>query len=132
MHVDGACHCGAIAYEAVIEEDKVQICHCTDCQTLSGAPFRASAPALAANFKLLRGAPKTYVKTAESGNKRVQAFCGDCGAPIYATEEGRPRYFNLRLGAIRQRAEIVPKRRIWCGSALAWSLDVRTIPEKSV
>ena len=128
MHVDGACHCGAIAYEAQIETDKVQACHCTDCQVLSGAPFRASAPAKPENFRLLRGTPKTYVKTAESGNRRVQAFCGDCGSPIYATEFGEPRYFNLRLGAIRQRAAIVPVRRIWCGSALAWSVDLREIP----
>jgi hypothetical protein len=31
---------------------------------------------------LLSGTPKTYVKTAESGNKRLHAFCGSCGTPI--------------------------------------------------
>ncbi|HEY4115326.1 MAG TPA: GFA family protein [Rhizomicrobium sp.] len=82
MNVEGQCHCGRIAYEAVVNENVAGICHCTDCQTFSGSPFRASVPAEAGDFHLLRGEPKTYVKTADSGNKRAQAFCGDCGTPI--------------------------------------------------
>ncbi|MEE2981361.1 MAG: hypothetical protein VYA71_07460 [Pseudomonadota bacterium] len=40
MDVDGGCHCGHVTYQAVIEPDRVFVCHCTDCQTLSGATFR--------------------------------------------------------------------------------------------
>jgi len=128
MQVEGRCHCGSIAYEALVDEDKAAICHCTDCQALSGAPFRASVPARAEDFKLTGGTPRRYVKTADSGNKRVQTFCGDCGAPIYATSFEDPEVFNLRLGAIAQRAQIVPKRQIWCGSALGWAMDIRAVP----
>lgn len=41
MIVHGRCHCGAIAYEAEVEPGNVNICHCRDCQTLTG---RHSAP----------------------------------------------------------------------------------------
>ena len=34
-------------------------------------------------FRLLAGKPKEYVKTAESGGKRAQGFCPDCGTAIY-------------------------------------------------
>src|SRR5262245_4627881 len=37
MKVDGRCHCGYITYEAEIDPEKVMICHCTDCQTLTGS-----------------------------------------------------------------------------------------------
>jgi hypothetical protein len=40
MKVDGHCHCGQIRYEAEIDADKVNICHCTDCQTLAGTSYR--------------------------------------------------------------------------------------------
>jgi hypothetical protein len=40
MKIDGRCHCGYITYEAEIDPEKVMICHCTDCQTLSGSAFR--------------------------------------------------------------------------------------------
>lgn len=54
MKVDGQCHCGAIAYEAEVQEVSITICHCTDCQTHSGSAFRANifAPATSFLYKL--------------------------------------------------------------------------------
>ena len=40
MKVSGRCYCGQISFEAAIQPDKVWVCHCTDCQTLSGSAFR--------------------------------------------------------------------------------------------
>ena len=45
MKIDGSCYCGYITYEATIDPEQIGICHCTDCQTLSGSPYRASVPA---------------------------------------------------------------------------------------
>jgi len=88
MKIDGGCHCGRISYEADIDPDYVIICHCTDCQALSGAPYRATVPVKAENFKL-HGQPKIYIKTADSGNKRALAFCADCGSAIYSTSRSK-------------------------------------------
>ncbi len=128
MKIHGNCHCGAIAYEAEVNPDKAVICHCGDCQTLSGAPFRASVPAKAADFHILKGKPRVYVKTAESGNRRAQGFCADCGSAIYATTAGDPQFYNLRLGAVKERAQIPPFRQIWCESALDWAQDISALP----
>ncbi len=35
MKVDGACFCGHITYQAEVDEARVAICHCTDCQANS-------------------------------------------------------------------------------------------------
>lgn len=128
MKIEGRCHCGAIAYEAVVDPQKASLCHCADCQTLSGAPFRASVPAMTEDFHILRGQPKVYVKTAASGAKRVQAFCADCGTPIYAAAAENPTQYNLRLGVVAQRAEIPPLKQRWCSSALVWAQDVAGLP----
>ena len=45
MKIDGGCHCGNITYSAEIDPENVGICHCTDCQTLSGTAFRTSVRA---------------------------------------------------------------------------------------
>ncbi len=37
MKIEGRCHCGQITYEAVVDADKVAICHCSDCQLLTGS-----------------------------------------------------------------------------------------------
>jgi len=130
MNVDGHCHCGAIAYEAEIDPGTVGICHCTDCQQLTGTAYRVSVPVQDGTFRLSRGTPKLYRKTtAESGTHRLHAFCPDCGSPIYARSvDDPPRYFFLRVGSIRQRAQLPPKRQIWCRSALPWAMDIGNVP----
>ena len=122
MQVDGQCHCGAIAFTARIDPERVRICHCTDCQQLSGTAFRVVAPCAETDFKLLRGTPRIYVKVADSGNRRQQAFCGDCGSPLYATsdEPAGARKLGLRVGVLAQRASLVPKRQYFFRSALPW------------
>lgn len=130
MQIEGRCHCGKIAYEATVDPDAVGICHCTDCQTLSGSPYRVAIPAAATDFVLLRGEPKIYVKTAESGTKRAQAFCRDCGTPIYAAAPHDPSTYSLRIGAIIQRAALRPRRQIWCRSALPWSMDISAVEKR--
>ena len=64
MKIDGKCHCGHIAYEAEIDPSQVYICHCTDCQAISGTAFRWAVPVAEGAFTLLSGKPKTYIKTA--------------------------------------------------------------------
>jgi hypothetical protein len=128
MKIDGRCHCGKIRYEAEIDPDRVILCHCTDCQTISGAPYRANVPVPAGQFTL-QGQPKTYEKTADSGNRLVTAFCGDCGSALYSSRLEKPVYLNLRLWGVTQRAELVPKRQGWCRSAMPWAMDISRIPQ---
>jgi hypothetical protein len=45
------------------------ICHCADCQTLSGSAFPTVAFTREGTFKLLSGKLKIYIKTGESGTK---------------------------------------------------------------
>jgi hypothetical protein len=121
MDVTGRCQCGAITYKASVDPEKVSICHCTDCQTFSGSAYRLAVPAPAESFKLLSGQPKIYVKTAESGNKRAQGFCGNCGSAIYAAAVTNTPSYSLRVGGLDQRAQLPPRRQIWCKSALPWA-----------
>jgi hypothetical protein len=126
VRIDGGCHCGRISYEADIDPDKVGVCHCTDCQTLSGSAFVVYIP-VPKEALTLRGEPKLYLKTAESGNRRAQAFCPECGTRIYASADTDPQVFNLRIGTVHQRASLAPKTQLWCRSALPWTMDLGSI-----
>jgi hypothetical protein len=84
-----------------------------------------SVRATEGTFKILTGEPTVYVKTAESGAKRVQAFCPRCGSPIYAAPAGaEPKTYNIRVGTARQRDQLVPRVQIWCRSAQRWLGDL--------
>ena len=124
MKIEGGCHCGHITYEADIDPDTTSICHCTDCQTLSGSAYRTNVRTNKGAFKLLTGQPKLYIKTAESGNQRAQAFCPECGSPIYSTTVTDPQIYGLRVGTIRQRTQLKPRTQGWCRSAQSWVSDL--------
>ena len=130
MKIDGTCHCGAISFEAEIDVKQVLICHCSDCQTLSGTAYRTVVPALADSFRLLQGTVTTYIKTAEDGTARTQTFCPQCGTPIYAGPvEGQSGMLGIRVGSIRQRAQLTPQRQYYCRSAQPWVADLKAIPQ---
>lgn len=129
MKVQGSCHCGDIRFEAEVDPATVTLCNCTDCQVLSGSAYRVSVPAAASSYRLLSGSPRVYLKTADSGSIRRHAFCPNCGAPIGATADtDAPTSVMLRVGGLAQRADLPPRKQIWCKSTLAWSRDVSGVP----
>jgi hypothetical protein len=130
MKINGRCHCGYVTFEAEADPETTTICNCTDCQTMSGAPLRAVIITRPGTFVLLSGKPTEYRKTADSGNVRLQGFCPQCGTALYATSiDDEPKAYNVRLGALRQRNELVPRRQIFVRSQQAWVNDLNSIPK---
>jgi hypothetical protein len=130
MRIDGSCHCGFITIEGEADPDTTQICHCTDCQTGTGSAFRVSIPVPGTTLKMT-GQPSLYLKTtADSGRPRVQAFCPKCGSPIYSTTPGdgmQPSY-TVRVGILRQRDQLIPRRQNWFRSARPWVTELTAVP----
>jgi hypothetical protein len=130
MKIDGACHCGEITFTAEIDPSRVMICNCTDCQVQSGGPFRMVVLAPIESFEL-QGQPRSYVKVAESGNRRAQMFCPTCATPLFACAPENPTSVSIRLGCVKQRRELVPAAQIWKRSALPWLPNLQAIPGSS-
>ncbi|MCM2472558.1 GFA family protein [Rhizobium sp. CG5] len=129
MQIDGQCHCGFVTYEAEVDPNDVSICHCSDCQTLTGSAFRVTAIARRQDVRLTSNLPKLYTKTGDNGQKRLQYFCPECGSPLFTTGEGKDAdVWGVRVGSIRQRAALAPRQQIWCRSALPWIDDIRNLP----
>lgn len=127
MQITGACHCGAITFTAEIDPSRVMVCHCNDCQVLSGSAFRPMVLAMFDNFRL-SGVTKSYVKVAESGHQRAQVFCPECGTQLYATAVDNPTTLNIRLGCIHQRAQLRPSAEIWRRSQAPWLSTLGSMP----
>ncbi len=129
MQIDGQCHCGRITFEAEIDPEIVSVCHCRDCQTLTGSPFRVTALCSADDVRLTAGTPKVYGKRGDNGRMRLQHFCGDCGSPLFTSgESDQTGDWGIRWGSIRQRDALRPVRQIWCQSAAVWIDAVPGLP----
>ena len=123
MHITGGCFCREIEYEAEIDENLIGICHCRDCQILSGAPYRMSTGLPLGNLKVTKGTPNRFSKVADSGATRVMAFCGTCGTHLFA-EPADPNaqnaFVSIRLASADQFADLKPTGEIYCQSRVPW------------
>ncbi|MCH9670825.1 MAG: GFA family protein [Gammaproteobacteria bacterium] len=127
MEIEGGCHCGKVSYKATVNPNNVLLCHCADCQVMSGGPYRTIVPTREDNFEL-DGPTRTYIKTADSGNQRTCVFCPECGTGIYGSSVGDgAKIIGIRGGTVRQIAQLPPQRQIWCGSAMPWLGQVDSI-----
>jgi hypothetical protein len=128
VKIDGACHCGEIAWEAEIDPAAILVCHCTDCRVLGGGAFRWGTLIAKEAFTLRQGTPKLYRKTAASGALRDLAFCGTCGTSLYGTQADHPTTYSLRLSSARQVRELAPTMQMWSESALPWVNQIADLP----
>jgi hypothetical protein len=131
MKVDGQCHCGMVSFEATIDPARVSICHCTDCQTLTGSPFRVTVLCQGERIRMTGKAARIYAKVGDNGRTRFQHFCPECGTPLFTSGEGdEAEDWGIRWGSIRQREHLPPRRQIWCRSAAPWTDSLRALPAR--
>lgn len=129
MKITGGCHCGHVRYEAEIEPERISICHCTDCQRLTGSPYRVTVITGMDAIRMTADPPKIYVKLGDNGRKRFQHFCPQCGSPLFTSgEQGGPSDWGIRWGSIDQRFALKPRRQIWCRSAVPWLDEAISLP----
>jgi len=76
----------------------------------------------------VKGQTKSYIKVAQSGNRRAQVFCPECGTPLWATAPENAISVIIRLGCLKQRADFKPTVQIWQHSALPWVSELASVP----
>lgn len=117
--VTGRCHCGAVALSAEVHPARVFVCHCADCQVLTGSAFRVVAPVVPGSLRV-EGRVKEYARTADSGAVRLQVFCPECGTPLYAVSADPGGLASVRVGVLAERDRLTPTAQLWRRSALPW------------
>jgi len=116
----GRCLCGAVVYELSAEPQMLALCHCRDCQYVSGGEPAAVAVAPAGGFSLIRGQMKAYRSKGASGNLADRHFCEACGTHIVSRLESGP-FFAVKVGTLDEPLALAPQMEIWASSALPWA-----------
>ncbi len=127
----GGCACGAVRYECSAEPLAMVNCHCRDCQRAGGAGSAPSVVVPAAAFKVVAGEPRVYSVRAASGHTAHRVFCGDCGAPLFASTSGRTDAVALRAGSLDDPSWFRPLAEVWVESAQPWDNLTPGVPHFS-
>lgn len=116
----GGCQCGQLRYEVNAEPLSVYVCHCTECQRQSGAAFGMSVLVPRAAFRFVKGDPRRYSRTADSGRVIDGDFCDNCGVRPVHYPRANDTVAILKPGTLDDTSWLHPVGHIWTNSAQAW------------
>jgi hypothetical protein len=118
----GGCLCGAIRYAVSQPITELRVCHCRDCQKMSGTGGSVNAAIPSATLQITQGTPKRYTVTADSGRTLHRFFCGDCGSHLFSRRELTPENTGLRIGTLdaEHAGGMKITAHIWTKSARSW------------
>ena len=117
--VSGGCLCGAIRFETTAQPAVQLLCHCTDCQTVSGAAAYAAYVVPLDSLKVIQGEPAHYEVTADSGQINSRHFCPSCGSRVWAVLE-EMGMASVNGMALDDRSHFQPVANHMPDSAPAW------------
>lgn len=110
----GGCVCGAVRFEARSPALNVRLCHCRNCQKLSGSAFfaRAMFPADAVTHS---GPVKIYASSADLD----RLSCDICGS-ILGARRASTATTSVTLGALDDPDVLPPTAHIFYSRKVAW------------
>ena len=108
-----SCRCGQLKATVTGDPVRVSVCHCLDCKKRSGSAFAVQARWPVERFKA-EGAAKTWIQTADSGNRITHSFCPECGCGLfYAIENKFDGLIAIPLGAFDDPYFASPRFSVW-------------------
>jgi hypothetical protein len=114
----GACQCGHVRYAIDGAVQRLNVCHCRDCQRQSGSAFGMSLVIAPDAFRLQSGTLKTFLTVADSGRQKTCAFCPECGVRIYNATSA---LMSVKAGTLDDTSSLTPDAHYWVVRKQAWT-----------
>ncbi|MDH3685135.1 MAG: GFA family protein [Myxococcales bacterium] len=118
----GGCICGDVRYALREDPITLYVCHCTDCQSESGASFTLSMILGEGMLEVVRGEPLEYTLQLPDGRRKGSSYCGRCMTRLYGPSKRRGLTL-LSPGTLDDTSWLHPAGHIWTRSAQPW-IDV--------
>lgn len=115
----GGCLCGAVRYVLHGDPGAVVLCHCAHCRRHSGSMFSVNVVVPQACFEL-RGEPRRYRDSGDSGRSVWRCFCGECGGPLFTLADAMPGVVIVKAGTLDDVPAAGPAVEIYVDQAAWW------------
>ena len=113
MSYTGRCYCGDLHYEFTGPIHSQILCHCRECQYLSGGAANTSVVISEDAFKWTKGTPSIFERS-DLDDPRTRYFCGKCGTHICVKSPPRPGMLVLKIGSLDDHSWFKPESAIFC------------------
>ena len=128
INLNGGCYCGNVKYEVTGDILKTGVCHCIDCQHLSGGsswPF-VVVPSCELN---IMGDFKEYSRIGASGKKVHAGFCPTCGSTLFGRPEIWPHIRTISASSLNDKSGFSPEMHVWVQDAPEWITFTPNLPK---
>lgn len=128
MPMTGGCLCGEVRYRCEEEASLAYLCHCTDCQRVSGSAYSANVFVNAASVHIENGTPQRFRTKADSGRMASRLHCPSCGSAVFSEPTRYRDCLVIKAGTLDDARQFIPQMHIWCDSAMPWALPDDSLP----
>jgi hypothetical protein len=127
--VTGGCACGAVRYECSGDPIFSGNCYCRDCQRSSGTAMASVLGVPKAAVKIVKGEPRYFDVTADSGKKISRGFCSTCGTPLFTLLAAMPDLMGIKAGSLDDPNAFKPGMSLYTSSAPSWAPFGENLPK---
>ncbi|MCL6417677.1 GFA family protein [Aestuariirhabdus sp. Z084] len=116
--VTGACLCGAVTFELKKEFQQFHLCHCKQCQKISGSAHVSNLFTRPENICWLTGVDQ--VKRFDVPGRSISnVFCQDCGSSVpYVSASGKA--LIVPAGSLNEAPDMTPQDNIFWAERAEW------------
>jgi len=125
--IDGACHCGAVQWQAQLPTTVVLNCHCNMCRQLSGADYSSWVVLKDAQFTLLQGADQ--LQSYQASEHFSKTFCRHCATTVNMVNRDKfPGHIYVARGTVRSECELPVNLQVYTNDKASWVSLAEGIP----
>lgn len=99
MKITGSCYCKKVRYEAAEEPVMRGLCHCRECQYISGGAANVALAMPMSGFRYTAGEPKSFERSDLEAPVKRQ-FCADCGTSLASLPPAMADLVILKVGTM--------------------------------
>ncbi|RBW42451.1 aldehyde-activating protein [Psychromonas sp. B3M02] len=116
--ISGSCLCGKVYFESDNNFNEFHLCHCIQCQKVTGSAHAANIFTQPSNIKWLSG--ESLVKRFDVPGRAIStAFCEECGAPVPYLSRNK-KDLIIPVGCLNGVPNITPQDNIFCSEKAEW------------
>ena len=120
--VTGSCLCQAVKFECDAQFGAFYLCHCAQCQKISGSAHVANLFTDVQNIRWLTG-EENVQRYDVPGRSISNAFCGECGTAVpYVSKSGQS--LVVPAGSLDEEVSVTPNSHIFWEERAEWYEDV--------
>jgi hypothetical protein len=118
-----------VRYEVTGEPAGSAVCHCRDCQYVSGGEPAALVIVPRDALKITKGTLNDYTKKGDSGMNVTRKFCGTCGTQVLSDVESAPQIWVIKTGTLDEPAGFQAGVVLYTSSAQPWAHMPDGVPQ---